>query len=105
MARHACLRQTAQHIQPVQLGQDQIHQQYVRLQFPHHGQRLLSVGSNAHDLHAPLGGDPFAEQLTEIHVGVCQQDADFGFHNIILPILQCAGKFGLAESRLPVMSQ
>ena len=103
-AADAGLRQAAQQLQPVQLWQHQFRQQQIRPQLAHHVQRLLAVRGDPHQLESSLGGKALAEQLSEIGICVCQQDANSSFHNLFLPSLRYVGYFGISGSSFTVLS-
>ena len=79
-------RHTAQQLQTVQLGQHQIHQQQIRLQFRQQTQSVHTVlgGSNHFQVCFPVKS--LADEPAEILIGVGNKNAHFGFHNFILPL-------------------
>ena len=82
----ARLRQTAQQLQTVQLGQNQVQNHDLGAQLHDHCQRFDTVGGTAHGLQITFGIEKLRQKFAEILISVCYQYACFSFHNFILPM-------------------
>ena len=81
-----CLRQAAQQLQAIQLGQHQIHQQHVRLQLRQQAERFHAVRCCAYHFKIGFPAKSFADKPAEVLIRVGDENAGFGFHNFILPL-------------------
>ena len=76
------LRQTAHHLKPVHPRQHQLEKKYVRLEFRYKRQGFGSVRGDSRHLEIFLGSDPVRQQRRKVHVGIYDQNARLGFHNL-----------------------
>ena len=65
-----CLRQAAQQLQAIQLGQHQIHQQYIRLQLCQQAERFHAVRCCAYHLKICFPTKGFAYEPAEILIRI-----------------------------------
>ena len=92
MRLYARLAETAQHLEPVELGEHQIEQQHVRLQLGDQRERVDAVVGRAGDLHILFPRDKIAQKRRKIRVGIGDENAGLGFHNSNPPKIRYAGQ-------------
>ena len=85
LGSRTCLRQMPQHLDAVQLQQNQIHDQDIRPLLGGKRERIDSVVRAADTFHVVLQRQNIGQQTSKVLVDVCYQNSCFGFHNYSPP--------------------